>query len=290
LTPEQTASLASAQRVNPEAYDAYLQGRSINDGTFRGITKAQKYFEEAIQKQPDFALGYVGLADCYSLLGSFRLVPPQDAYSRSKEIILKALQIDDTLAEAHDTLGDLSWHYDWDWGTAEKEYRYALKRNPNYIAGHQSRAWYLGWLGRSDEALAEVAKIRELDPANPFTFLDDAGIYYHSRDYPALLEVSRKSVALNPDNWVGHYFLAVAYDDLSRPLQAVPEYQKAVELSQGDTDAVSGLAHAFAGAAGDGCPYRDRQLGSCGMISSAKLSTVMVGRLLEPIRANLGAM
>jgi serine/threonine protein kinase/tetratricopeptide (TPR) repeat protein len=244
LTPQLKARLGVAHTVNPEAYDAYLRGRSFEGPTLEAIEKAQKYFEEAIQKDPAFALAYVGLADCYLDLGQFRLVPPQESYRRGKEVIQKALELDQTLAEAHGTLAFFEWQWDWNWRTAEEEYRYALNLNPNSVDVRVGLAWYLGWRGRRDEALAEVAKIRELDPPNRYTFVDEAAIYYHLRDYRSMLEVSRKSVALNPDNWVGHYFLAVAYDGLS--LEAIPEYQRAVELSQGDTDPIAGLAHAYA--------------------------------------------
>jgi eukaryotic-like serine/threonine-protein kinase len=246
LTPQQKARLSVAHTVNPEAYDAYLRGRSFEGPTLQAIEKAQKYFEEAIQRDPAFALAYVGLADCYLDLGEFRLVPPQDSYRRGKEVIHKALELDATLAEAHGTLAFLNWQWDWNWRTAEEEYRYALNLNPNSIDVRAALTWYLGWRGRRDEALAEVAKIRELDPPNPYTFLHEAGIYYHSRDYRALLDASRKSVALNPDNWVGHYFLAVGYEGSGQQVDAIPEYKKAVDLSEGDTDPTAGLAHAYA--------------------------------------------
>jgi eukaryotic-like serine/threonine-protein kinase len=246
LTPQQKARLSVAHTVNPEAYDAYLRGRSVEGPTLPAIEKAQKYFEEAIQKDPAFALAYVGLAGCYLDLGQFRLVSPQDSYRRGKEVIHKALELDETLAEAHGTLAFLNWQWDWDWRTAEDEYRYALNLNPNSVEVRVPLAWYLGWRGRRDEALAEVAKIRAIDPPNPYTFLDEAAIYYHLRDYPAMLDASRKSVVLNPEDWVGHYFLAVANDGLNRQSEAIPGYQKAVELSQGDTDPTAGLAHAYA--------------------------------------------
>ena len=244
LTPQQKSRLSVTHTVNPEAYDAYLRGRSSERPTLQGIEKAKRYFEEAIQKDPTFALAYVGLAGCYLNLGQFRLLPPRDSYRRAKEIIQKALELDETLAEAHGILAFLNWQWDWNWRTAEEEYRYALSLNPNSVDVRVPLSWYLGWRGRRDEALAEVAKIRELDPPNPNTFLDEAAIYYHLRDYRAMLDASRKTVALNPDNWLGHYFLAVAYDGLN--LEAIPEYQKAVELSEGDTDPTAGLAHAYA--------------------------------------------
>ena len=248
LTPEQKISFASAARVNPEAYEAYLRGRSLDDGTFQGITQAQRYFEEAIRKDSNFALGYAGLGDSYLELGGFRLIPPRDAYLRGKEAIHKTLQLDQTLPEAHASLGFLNWQYDWKWPTAEKEYRYAIALKPNSSDTHAALAWYLAWEGKRNEALAEVAKAHTLDPANPFTFLNEAGVYYHVRDYNALLDVSRKSIMLNPDCWLCHYYVAVGYDGLNRPLQAIPEYQRAAELSQDDQDTMAGLAHGFASA------------------------------------------
>jgi eukaryotic-like serine/threonine-protein kinase len=247
LTPQLQARLRSAPGVNPEAYEAYLKGRFYLSTALRnqvGFKKAQTYFEEAIQKDSSFALAYVGLADCYVSLGSYRWLPPQDAYRHAKEASRKALEIDGTLGEAHNTLGWLSWRHDWDWQTAEREFRYALELNPNYVDAHGDLALYLGWSGRRAEALAEVAKLRELNPG--WALGAESTIYHQLRDYKALVEVSRKFVAYMPDLWNGHYYLAVGYEGLGRQLDAIPEYQKAVELSQGDTDPTAGLAHAYA--------------------------------------------
>jgi tetratricopeptide (TPR) repeat protein len=191
-------------------------------------------------------LAYVDLAKCYLDLGQFRWVSPQDSYRPAKEAIRKALELDPTLGDAHSTLAFLTWDWDWDWQMAEKEFKYGVELNPNDIDGRSAQAWYLAWRGRRADALAQVAEIRRIDPVNPFTFLDEAVIYYHLRNYNAMLEASRKSITLNPEDWVSHYFLAVSYDGLTRQPEAIPEYQKAVDLSQGDTDTVAGLAHAYA--------------------------------------------
>jgi tetratricopeptide (TPR) repeat protein len=162
----------------------------------------------------------------------------------AKAALNKALQLDETVGEAHTLLGWLSWRYDWDWPTAEREFNYALELNPNYPDGHDLLALYLGWSGRRSEALAEVTKMRELDPGS-FLAIEPA-IYYHLRDYKAMIEVTPQRVAMNPGSWVRHYFLAVGYEGSGQRPEAIPEYQKAVELSQGDTDPTAGLAHAFA--------------------------------------------
>jgi len=246
LTPEQQARLRSAPVVNPRAYEAYLKGRFYEPGgTQAAIKQAQNYFEEAAREDPKFALAYVGLSDCYLDLGGYRWMPPQDAYRHGSEAIHKALELDATLAEAHSTLGFLEWRYSWDWQTAEREFRYAVDRNPNYVEGHESLVWYLAWSGRRDEALAELEKIRALDSAYPLASIDESGVYYYQRDYKSLVESGQKAVAANPANWTSHYFLAVGYQGSGHPEQALSEYQRAVDLSQGDSDAMAGLAHAY---------------------------------------------
>ena len=247
LTPEQQARFRSAPAVNPKAYEAYLKGSFYEFAdTQVSIKRAQSYFEEAIREDPNFALAYAGLAECYLDIGAFRWMPPQDAYRHGSEAVHKALELDDTLAQAHSTLGYLDWQYAWDWLAAEREIRRAVDLNPNYVEGRVTLTWYLAWSGRRDEALAQVQKILRLDPVFPYIALQESGIYYHLRDYKSLLEAAEKSVAKNPGNWSSHYYLAVGYEGSGRPAQAVPEYQRAVELSQRDFDALAGLAHAYA--------------------------------------------
>jgi serine/threonine protein kinase/Tfp pilus assembly protein PilF len=249
LTPEQKAQLGSAPRVDPVAYDAFLQGRSYfvwGANSPEGFTKARTLFEQAIQKDPNLALAYVGLADSYVYMGSQRWVAPPQAYAHAREALRKALELDPTLGEAHSSLGWLTWRYDWNWPVAEREFRYALQLSPNYVAGTEQLTWYLAWAGRRAEALAELASMAKLDLASSIRTAAELGIYYHQRDYNALVEASRRFVTLNPDNWDGHYFLAVGFDGLGQQQDAVSEYQKAVELSHGDTDTIAGLAHAYA--------------------------------------------
>jgi len=247
LTPQQQARLGSAPGVNPEAYEAYLKGRFYEGPSFstpQGFKNAQHYFEEAIQKDPSFALAYVGLADCYVNFGQFRWVPPREAYRPAKEAIAKALRLDETIGEAHTTLGLLSWRYDWDWPAADREFRHALELNPNYGDGHGWLGLYLGWGGRRNEALAELAKMEELDPG--WILIGESVTYFHLRDYKAMVELNRRFMPLNPGTWQGHYFLAVGYEGSGQRPEAIPEYQKAVELSQGDQDPTAALAHAYA--------------------------------------------
>lgn len=248
LTPQQKAQLDSAPRVDPAAYDAFLQGRSYfgwGSNSREGFTKAQAFYQQAIQKDPSLALAYVGLADSYVYQGSQRWILPHEAYAYAHEALRKALELDPSLGEAHSSLGWLSWRYDWNFPVAEREFRYALELSPNYVAGQEQLAWYLAWSGRRDEALAELASIANLDLAYSHRTAVESGIYYHQRDYKALLEASQRFVARNPDDWPGRYFLAVGYDGLGQETDAASEYQKAIELSHGDTDTIAGLAHAY---------------------------------------------
>ncbi len=248
LTPQQKARLNSAPSVDPAAYDAFLQGRSYfmwGSTSVEGFRAAQNFFRQAIQKDPNLALAYVGLADSYVYMGSQRWVPPQEAYSKAREALQKALALDQTLGEAHSSMGWMNWRYDWNWPEAEKEFKLALELDPNYVAGQDQLAWFLAWSGRRDEALAELASMARLDFASSTRTPVESGVYYHQRDYKTLVEVSRKFITVNPDAWPGHYFLAVGYDGLGRGAEAVPEYQKAVELSHGDTDTVAGLARGY---------------------------------------------
>jgi len=247
LTPEQRAHLRSAREVNPEAYDAYLRGRFLlQTPTLQANNSAKRYFQEAIQKDSTLALACAGLADCYLDSGAYRWVRPRDAYRLGKDAIQKATRLDDTLSEVHSSIGYLQWQYDWDWQAAEKEIRYALELNPNNTDARDGLIWLLAWSGRGTEALEELGKLRISDPADPLAALDELGVYYHSRDYKGLMEASQKAFSADPNNWTSHYFLAVSYDGLNRHADAIPKYQKAVELSPDQTDAVAGLTHAYA--------------------------------------------
>jgi serine/threonine protein kinase/Tfp pilus assembly protein PilF len=241
LTPQQQARLGSAQGVNPQAYEAFLKGRSSNGVTLKGLKEAQAYFEDAVQKDPSFALAYVGLADCYVNLGGFRWLAPQEAYRHANEMIRKAVELNPNLGDAHSTLGWLSWRYEWDWATAEREFKRALELNPNYVIGHINLALYLGWSGQVAQASAEYRRIAELDPVSAPSEV----LYYHLRDYKTLVEVSQKDAVLNPDFWLSHYFLGVGEEGTGDKQKAIAEYRKAVELSGGDSDATAALAHAY---------------------------------------------
>jgi TolB-like protein/DNA-binding winged helix-turn-helix (wHTH) protein/Flp pilus assembly protein TadD len=250
LTPQQQAQFRSAGSVNPDAYEAYLRGRYYLSNQFtmaQPLSMAKSYFEESIRKDPGFALAYSGLADSYVYLAFFGqgLLPPDRAYRSAKEALRKAVELDDSIGEAHDTLGVLSWRFEWNWDAAEREFNHAIALAPSYSCAHEDRAVYLSFIGRRAEALTEIAKSRELDPG-PSSVMAETAAYYQLRDYQSLVEASRRGVVSSPNEWTEHYNLGVGYEGTGKLLEAISEYQKAIEISNGDHDATASLAHAFA--------------------------------------------
>ena len=246
LTPQQQAQFRSARPVKPEAYDAYLRGRLYFTTEYtkpESLRKAQRYFEESIQNDPNFALAYAGLADTYVYLAFAGALPRDQAYRSAKGTLAKALALDDSIGEAHDTLGLLSSEFDWDWDTADREFSRAIALAPSYSCAHEDRAAFLALTGRRAEAQAEITKIDQLDYG--FSAARTvSGTYYQLRDYPALIEASKRGLLLDPKDWMQHYFLGVGYEGTGKLEKAISEYQKAIEMSGGSQGVVE-LAHAY---------------------------------------------
>lgn len=190
-------------------------------------------------------MAYAGLADSYVGLASFRYLSPERAYRSAKEALGKALELDGNLGEAHTTLALLSWRHEWDWANVEREFDQAIALAATYDCSRASYASYLAWNGRRAEALAETTKGRELNPGSSFA-IDESAVYFHLRDYAGLVDVSRRGVASDPNEWLEHHFLGMGLEGLGKRREAIPEYRKAVEMSHGDQDAVAALAHAYA--------------------------------------------
>ena len=248
LTPQQQRLLRSARSVNPEAYDAYVRGRYYFTNDFTEPDKlkiAKSYFEQSIRKDPEFALAYSGLADSYVYLAFYGGMSRDAAYKSAEEALRHALQLDDGIGEVYDTLGSLSWRFEWDWNAAERNFERSIALAPSYSCAHEDHALYLAFTGRRAEALAELAKSKQLDPG-PGSAMLASGVYYQLRDYDDLLRASREGAVSNPTEWAKHYELGIAYEGTGKPLEAVSEYQRAVELSDGNLDVTAALAHAFA--------------------------------------------
>lgn len=228
LSPEQQAALENRRAINPEAYEAYLQGVS-QTRTVDGFHHKIAYFERALAGQPDYVEAHVGLADAYMFLGHMVALPPQEAFPRAKSEVLKALQLDDSRAEAHVLLGTVKFLYDWDFPGAEKEFQRALVLNPNSVYAHSYYSDFLSAMGRPDEAIVEEIRIRQIDPLSV-----SAGVamqqYWAGRFDPAI-ENARSVLRIDPNYHLGHLTLGLALEQRRQFPQAIVELQKAVDLS-----------------------------------------------------------
>jgi TolB-like protein/Flp pilus assembly protein TadD len=246
LTPTQQAELHRGHAVNPAAYDDYLKGRLyfVNEFTKPdSLNRAQRYFQDSIQKDPDFALAYAGLADTYVYLAFAGALQRDQAERSAREAIAKALKLDDSIGEAYDTLGELRSEFDWDWDEAERQFNRSIALAPSYSCAHEDRAELLGLMGRRGEALAEMAKVDQLDYGFSSAH-SESKTYYELRDYPNLIEASERGLLLDPKEWSQHYTLGMGYEGMGRLQEAISEYQQAVAMS-GDSESIVALAHAF---------------------------------------------
>jgi TolB-like protein/DNA-binding winged helix-turn-helix (wHTH) protein/Tfp pilus assembly protein PilF len=247
LTPQQQTSLRSARPVNPAAYDAYLRGRFYFTTEFTkpdSLKKAQHYFEDAIQRDPDFALAYAGLADTYVYLAFSGTMSRDHAYRSAKEATGKAEKLDDNIGELHDTLGVLNWQFEWNWDAAEREFNRAIALAPSFSCAHEDRSVFMAFRGQRAEALSEIAKIHQLD-SGPSAAMAESWAYYELRDYPNSIEAGRRALLADPKDWSQHYHLGIGYEGVGKLQDAISEYQKSIELSNGDPGATVSLAHAY---------------------------------------------
>jgi TolB-like protein/DNA-binding winged helix-turn-helix (wHTH) protein/Flp pilus assembly protein TadD len=246
LTPEQQARLHETPKVDPEAYQAYLMATYRNFSLDQESRMARSYLQKAIQKDPNFSQAYSLLAMTYVYDGEMRRQSPREIYPLAKQAAQKALELDEKDCRAHVALGRISSGYDWDWETAEREFHRALEFCPNEEGAHWNMGFYFASNGQIAEAKDQAAKMRELDPIRFEPLNGEAIINYHLRNYKVLTEVCRKYTTAFPNDWLGHYWLGVGLEGSGQALRAIPEYQKAIDLSQGDSDPTASLAHAYA--------------------------------------------
>jgi serine/threonine-protein kinase len=233
--------------ANPEAYQLYLKGRFYwNKRTPADFKKAITFFEQAIAKDPNYALAYSGLADAYTLLTVYSSEPPRDLMPLAKRAALKALELDDKLAEAHASYGQIVVYYDYELATAEKEYRRALELNPNYATAHQWLAEHLAAVMRSEEAIAEIKRALELDPLSVIMNRLYADILHDARRYDEAIEQYKKTLELDPNFPTAHYFLGRAYEAQGKYDQAVAQYATAGRVSGWPPETVAALNEVYA--------------------------------------------
>ena len=242
------APQSSVGTGNVEAYYEYLKGRFFwNKRTEDAFVKAIAYFNHAIALDPKYAQAYAGLADSYALLGSLpnSEMPRAQAMPKAKAAALQALQIDDSLAEAHTSLAFVNMHYEWDWAGSQKEFNRALELNPNYATAHQ---WYAVWLmaqGKTAASLEEERLAQRADPLSIIIKTDTAQLLiYAGRDDEAT-EQAQRALEIDPAFPLAHLYLANAYIEKENYPAAITEFQKVLAINKGDPSALSGLAQAY---------------------------------------------
>ncbi len=247
LSGEEKKRLTKTYTESTEAYQLYLKGRYYwNKRTEEGLKKGAEYFQQAIEKDPGYALAYTGLADCYSILGAYEVLPPKEAYPKAKAAAAKALEIDATLAEPHASLGWVYHFYEWNWSGAESEFQLAIRLNPSYATAHHWYGFCLNTMGRFDEALAEIKRAQELDPLSLVISSNVAFSFYLARQYDRAIEQFRKTLEMDPNFAYAHYRLGRTYMQKAMFGEAIVELQKAVALAGGSPFRVASLGQAYA--------------------------------------------
>ena len=248
LTPQEQAALKDVKVVNPEAYESYLKGRYFwNKRTADGLRAALAYFNQAIEEDPKYARAYSGLADTYALLGDWQyaVMTPKEAFPKAKAAAIKALELDSTLGEAHNSLAFVLDGFDWEFEAAGKEFQRAIELNPGYATAHHWYAWHLSLLGRYDEAIAEMRKAQNLDPLSLIINADLAEILVLAHAYDESIQQSRKTIEMDPNFALAHNQLAQAYLQKHIYDEAVAELQNAVQLSGNSPTCIANLARAY---------------------------------------------
>ncbi|MFB0555369.1 MAG: protein kinase [Phycisphaerae bacterium] len=246
VTPDQETRLAATRPVNPETYKAYLKGMfHLNKMTPEGTEKGLDYLRQAIEKDPADPLAYGGLALGYVASAHGPGAPP-DAFARAKAAALEALELDDTLAEAHAALAQIKLYRDWDWAGAEQAFQRALELNPNLTLTRAHYSFYLLLFGRTDEALTEMRRVQEVDPLVPLGPAWQGWQYWWAGQYDEAINEARKSLELDPNLAVGLYVLGSAYAEKGMYEEAIKAHQKAGVLSR-DWKSALGRTYALAG-------------------------------------------
>jgi TolB-like protein/Flp pilus assembly protein TadD len=249
LTGSEKTAIAKRPTENPEAHELYLKGRFFwNKRTGADLRTAIEYFNQALGKDPTYALAYAGLSDSYHHLPVYGAASPADSMPQAKAAAKKALELDDTLAEAHTSLANVLNDYDFDFEQSLKEFERAIELNPNYPTAHQ---WYgdlLGAMGRFDEAIAELKGAEELDPLSLIINAEAGRVYTLARHYDAAIAQLHKAIEMDPRFYYAHWNLGLAWQLKGELNEAIAEYRKAVELNDDPyVLALLGQAYARAG-------------------------------------------
>ena len=245
LSGDDQQRVSSRYTGNAEAYQLYLKGRFYaNKRTEDGLRKGVAFFNEAIEKDPSYALAYAGLADCYALLYEYSAAPSKDLYPKAKAAATRALEINDSLAEAHTSLG-AAYEYEWNWAEAEKQYEKAIELNPNYETAHHWYSAYLISRGRFDEAIAEAKRARDLDPLSLIINTAVGRALNSARRFDEAIDQLLKTIDMDHNFAEARFHLALAYEGKHAYEDAIREFEKFIELS-GDKSMKTWIARVYA--------------------------------------------
>jgi TolB-like protein/DNA-binding winged helix-turn-helix (wHTH) protein/Tfp pilus assembly protein PilF len=249
LSKEDKERLAQKPSVSPEAYEDYLKGRYYwNKRSGDGFEKAIGYFEDATRKDPQYALAYAGLADCYGIIGAtiYGRLPASEASPKAKAAAIRALEIDPSLAAAETSLATAKFNYDWDWAGASEGFRKAIQLDPSYSTAYQRYSLYLSAMGKFDDSFDQIKRARELEPLSISINTSLGWRLYLAREYDQAIAQLRDTLEMDPGSEWAHLNLGQAYEQKGQFGTAIEELQKALELSHSSPLTLSALAHAEA--------------------------------------------
>lgn len=248
LSSDEQRRVGNLHTTNAEAYELYLKGRFYwNKRTGEALKKSVYYFNQAIEKDPAYALAYAGLADAYIVIPFFSVGSPSDSHQKAKAAAQRALEIDDTLAEAHTALAAVLIDYEWNLTESNLEFERAIELNPNYANAHH---WYarenLTIMGQFDEALAKMQRAQELDPLSLIINANLGKVYFNARRYDEAIEQLRKTIEIDQSFFVAHHYLGSAYAMKGDYAAALSAYQKAHQLNESDPHVVALMGRLYA--------------------------------------------
>jgi len=246
LTGDERDLLRKHYTANTEAYQLYLKGRYfLNKSAEEDFRKSIEYFEQALERDPNYAMAYAGLADSYAQLGNYGLIQMKESYSKARAAATRALERDEKLGEAHASLAVILTNYYWDWAEAEKQFKRAIELNPNYAMAHNWYSQYLAFMGRSEQALAEAKRAQEIDPLSLWTNSNIGFVSYLARQYDEAILASQKTLELDPNFAVAHMIIGLSYVQKKMYDEGISEFQKA--KANPDSRALLAYAYGLAG-------------------------------------------
>lgn len=284
MTPAEQARLASSHPVSPKAFDEFLQGRYLywNKRTEENLNKAIAHFQNAIKEDPKFAQAYVGLADCYSALGTVQVgvMPPMEARRQAAQAAVKAVELDPALAEAHSALGQIK-HFNWDWAAAEDDFKRAIQLNQNYANAHNFYATFLMCQGRIEESIVASDRARRLDPFSLSISVQRGFLLENARRYEESIAQLRSVIEMDPNHYQAYWTLGHTYAAQGRFDEAIAAAEKAVDLSERVPGALAilGLAYGMAGRKAEARKILNEllELNKTRYVTPAALANVYIG-------------